>query len=267
MTGRLTDAERAAASLTTPSTGLICEGRRIPCAGEIVTWLDDPKRAPTVADGAPRDADDVLAFMFHTSKGRTTTTVRPDAIPSTMAETLARYMANASREVSVHLWADTDGTIIQQADLATRTTWHAGWVNGWTVGAELVQREDAPTTLTVPQLRAAADVCDATCDALGIPRRVLVGPDGAPWVKPVRDLMSPRARHFSTGANLGGRGKTWSGVIGHCHVAHPDAGANGKRSGRGPGDPGPQIFAELIARGYARHVVDAEGRIAREPLL
>lgn len=262
MSGRLTDAERAAAQLTTPTTGLVCEGRRIACPGEIVTWLDDPKRAPTVADGAPRDADDVLAFCWHTSKGRLASTARPDAIPSTMAETLARYFARTARKVSVHVWVDTDGTVIQQADLGTRTTWHAGWINGWTVGAELVQREDAPNVLTEPQIRAAADVTDATCAALGIPRRVLVGPDGAPWVKPVRDLMSPRAVHRTTGASLGGRGRTWAGVIGHCHVAHPDV----KSGGRGPGDPGPLIFAELIARGYARHVVDDEGRIARDPL-
>lgn len=264
MSGRLTDAERAAAQLTTPTTGLICEGRRIVCPGEIVTWLDDPKRAPTVADGSPRDADDVLAFCWHTSKGRTST-LRDEAIPSTHAETLARYFANTARDVSIHVWVDTDGTVIQQADLGTRTTWHAGWINGWTVGGELVQREDAPTTLTVPQIRAAADVTDATCAALGIPRRVLVDAAGAPWVGPVRDLMSPRAKHYQTGASLGGRGKTWAGIIGHCHVAHPQAGANGKGTGRGPGDPGPWIFAELIARGYARHVVDAEGRIAQEP--
>jgi len=63
----------------------------------------------------------------------------------------------------------------------------------------------------------------------------------------VRDLQSTKA---------GGRGLTWAGVIGHVHLT----------TDRGAGDPGPLIFAELIARGYARHVVDGEGRIAREPL-
>jgi hypothetical protein len=164
-----------------------------------------------------------------------------------MAETLALYQSRTAREVSWHLTVDTDGDVLQQADPARWQCWHAGGANAWSLGAELVQR-DATGTLTAPQIRAAADVTDATCAALGIPRRVLVGLDGTPWVRQVKDLQSTRA---------GGRGLTWAGVIGHVHLT----------TDRGAGDPGPLIFAELIARGYARHVVSAEGRIAREPLL
>lgn len=229
-------------------TGLVVAGARVPVPGVAVcTWLDDPKRAPRVTDGGRRDADDVIAFVWHTSKGRLTRTLAPDAIPSTHAETLARYQARTEREVSWHLTVDTDGDVLQQADLATWTCWHAGSANGWTVGGELVQREDAPTTLTAPQIRAAADVTDATCAALGIPRRVLVDAAGEPWLALVRDLASPK---------IGGRGRTWAGVIAHAHLT----------TSRGPGDPGPLIFAELLSRGYARHVVSGEGRIASTPL-
>jgi hypothetical protein len=244
MSGRLSQAERAAVGLSTG--GLIVNGVRVPVSGvRVTTWLDDPKRAPPITDGRAITKPPI-AFVWHTSKGVLCRALAPDAIPSTMGETLALYQSRTDREVSWHLLVDTDADVLQQADPARWMCWHAGGANAWSLGAELVQR-DATGTLTAPQIRAAADVTDAVCAALAIPRRVLVGPDGAPWVRQVRDLQSIKA---------GGRGLTWAGVIGHVHLT----------TDRGPGDPGPLIFAELIARGYARHVVDGEGRIAREPL-
>ncbi len=244
MSGRLTPAERAAVGLSTG--GLIVNGVRVAVPGvRVTTWVDDPKRAPPITDGRAITAPP-RAFVWHTSKGVLCRALAFDAIPSTMAETLALYQSRTDREVSWHLTVDTDADVLQQADPARWMCWHAGGANAWSLGAELVQR-DATGTLTAPQIRAAADVTDATCAALAIPRRVLVGPDGAPWVRQVRDLQSTKA---------GGRGLTWAGVIGHVHLT----------TDRGAGDPGPWIFAELIARGYARHAVDGEGRIAREPL-
>jgi hypothetical protein len=244
MSGRLTPAERAAVGLA--AGGLIVNRVRVAVPGvRVTTWLDDPKRAPPITDGRSITAPP-RAFVWHTSKGILCRALAPDAIPSTHAETLALYQSRTAREVSWHLTVDTDADVLQQADPARWQCWHAGGANAWSLGAELVQL-DATGTLTAPQIRAAADVTDAVCAALAIPRRVLVGPDGAPWVRQVRDLQSTRA---------GGRGLTWSGVLGHVHLT----------TDRGPGDPGPWIFAELVARGYARHVVDAEGRIAREPL-
>jgi len=244
MSGRLTPAERAAAGLS--AGGLIVNGVRVAVPGvRVTTWLDDPKRAPPITDGRAITAPP-RAFVWHTSKGVLCRALAPDAIPSTHAETLALYQSRTAREVSWHLTVDTDADVLQQADPARWQCWHAGGANSWSLGAELVQR-DATGTLTAPQIRAAADVTDAVCAALAIPRRVLVGPDGAPWVRQVKDLQSTKA---------GGRGVVWSGVLGHVHLT----------TDRGAGDPGPWIFAELVARGYARHVVDAEGRIAREPL-
>lgn len=255
MTGRLTTPERAAAGLA-PS-GLVVDGRRVAVPGvRVTTWLDDPARAPRVTDGGPREAHDVIAFVWHTSKGRLTTRARQGSIPSTHAETLARYQARTTREVSWHLTVDTDGDVLQQADLARWTCWHAGSANGWTVGAELVQREDAPDVLTSTQIEAAVAITIAACDTLSIPRRVLVAVDGRPQLGPVLDLVSPRAKHGKTGRPLGGRGKTWAGVLGHCHLAHRDA-----SGGRGPGDPGPLIFEALIAAGFERHLVGVDGSI------
>jgi hypothetical protein len=244
MSGRLTPAERAAVGLA--AGGLIVNGVRVPAPGvRVTTWVDDPKRAPTITDGRSITAPP-RAFVWHTSKGILCRALAPDAIPSTHAETLALYQSRTAREVSWHITVDTDADVLQQADPARWQCWHAGGANAWSLGAELVQR-DATGTLTAPQIRAAADVTDAVCAALAIPRRVLVGPDGAPWVRQVKDLQSAKA---------GGRGLTWAGVLGHVHLT----------TDRGAGDPGPLIFAELVARGYARHVVDGEGRIAREPL-
>ena len=244
MSGRLSQAERASLGLS--AGGLIVNGVRVPVPGvRVTTWVDDPKRAPPITDGRSITAPP-RAFVWHTSKGILCRTAAPDAIPSTHAETLALYQSRTTREVSWHATVDTDGDVLQQADPARWQCWHAGGANAWSLGAELVQR-DATGTLTAPQIRAAADVTDAVCLALAIPRRVLVGPDGTPWTRQVKDLQSAKA---------GGRGLTWSGVIGHVHLT----------TDRGPGDPGPLVFAELIARGYARHVVSAEGRIAREPL-
>lgn len=245
MSGRLSQAERASLGLS--AGGLIIDGVRVPVPGvSVTTWLDDPKRAPPITDGRSITKRPI-AFVWHTSKGILCRAAAPDAIPSTHAETLALYQSRTTREVSWHLTVDTDGDVLQQADPARWQCWHAGGANAWSLGAELVQR-DATGTLTAPQIRAAADVTDAVCLALAIPRRVLVGADGAPWVRQVKDLQSAKA---------GGRALTWAGVIGHVHLT----------TDRGPGDPGPLVFAELIARGYARHVVSAEGRIAREPLL
>lgn len=246
------------------SEGLVIDGKRVPVPGvRVVTWLDDPKRAPAITDGGRRAADECIAVVWHTSKGTICTAAAPTGAPSTLAEQLALYQSRTSREVSWHVTVDLDGDVLQQADLERWTAWHAGSVNGWTWGGELVQ--PASGQLTVPQIRAAADLTDAACAAQGIPRRVLVTGGGLPFTGPVLDLVSPRAKHYQTGASLGGRGKTWAGVLGHCHVAHRDAGdGKGTRGGRGPGDPGPLIFAELIARGYARHLVDADGRIAKD---
>ena len=244
MSGRLSQAERASLGLS--AGGLIIDGVRVPVPGvRVTTWVDDPKRAPPITDGRAITKRPI-AFVWHTSKGILCRAAAPDAIPSTHAETLALYQSRTTREVSWHFTVDTDGDVLQQADPARWQCWHAGGANAWSLGAELVQR-DATGTLTAPQIRAAAAVTDAVCLALAIPRRVLVGADGAPWVRQVKDLQSTKA---------GGRGLTWAGVIGHVHLT----------TDRGPGDPGPLVFAELIARGYARHVVSAEGRIAREPL-
>lgn len=224
-------------------------------------WRSDPKIAPHCTDGHRRDADDACAVMWHTSSGKLCRTLHPDSIPSTHEVRLAKYQSNTDREVSWHFTCGTDGDTVQQADPELWLAWHAGWANSWTVGGELAQIDDKGT-LTKPQIVSAADLTDILCDSMGIPKRVLVDPGtGLPWLGPVRQLISKRAvdRH---GKSFNGMQQTWDGVIAHSHVAHRDA----KSGARGPGDPGPLLFEELIRRGYARHPVFSDGTIGGTPL-
>lgn len=222
-----------------PDAGLVIYGKRVPVPGvEVVTWLDDPKRAPRVTDGRRRTVRP-LAVVLHTSRG-VRGAVRPGSLPSTRAETLALYQARTEREVSWCATVDTDGTTLQQCDAGSWTAWHAGAVNEWTIGIELVQQ---PTTgdLWQVQVDAAVAVVRTLCEALQIPKRVPVGVDGKPVLAGLQALRSKAA---------GGRGERWAGVFGHVHCAPPTgAGA------RGPGDPGPAIFDALLAAGFEGVVV------------
>jgi hypothetical protein len=203
---------------------MIVDGKRIAVPGvNVTTWLDDPKRAPRVTDGATRKVPP-CAVVLHTSRG-VRGGVREGSRPSTLAETLALYQARTAREVSWHITVDTDGDVLQQADASTWTCWHAGRANAWSVGIELVQAPDTGDLWRV-QVDAAVRVVDALCGALSIPRRVPVTPSGRPVVGVVAGWVASSVR--------------WAGVIGHRNLT----------SDRGPGDPGDAIFDALLAAGF-----------------
>jgi hypothetical protein len=229
------------------SAGLVIAGQRVTVPStEVVTWLDDPRRAPPVTDGVRRKPEKAQAICLHTTRGVKGARLREGSRSSTRAEALARYQATTARDVSWHLTIDTDGTVVQSADLATWMCWHAGHANGWTVGVEIVQHPDTPDLWQV-QLDALVRVCDAVSTALAIPRRVLVDARGAPVLRPVKALLSeaargPRLPDGSPGPLLGGLGQRWSGVVGHCQLV-PD-------HVRGPGDPGDLPFRALLAAGW-----------------
>lgn len=203
---------------------LIIDGQRVETPGlETISWLDDPK-VPRVTDGRRRVPQSARAIVLHTVHGKLGPLADKASVPSVRAERYARYQASTKREVSWHLTIDTDGTIVQSADVAAWTCWHATAVNGWTVGVELVQEADG--TLYRPQLAAVVALCDLLCARLGIERRVPARA-GVPIVGVV-----PR---------LTGHDGPWSGVMGHRHQTR----------NRGPGDPGDYVFQALLAAGYA----------------
>lgn len=206
---------------------LVVDGQRVETPGlETVSWLDDP-HVPRVTDGrrrVPQAARAARAIVLHTVHGKLGPLSDKASVPSVRAERYARYQATTTREVSWHLTVDTDGTIVQSADVATWTCWHATAVNGWTVGIELVQESDG--TLYRPQLAATVALCELLCARLGIERRVPARA-GVPIVGVV-----PR---------LTGTDGPWSGVFGHRNQSH----------NRGKGDPGDHVFLALLAAGFA----------------
>jgi hypothetical protein len=203
---------------------LVIDGQRIETPGlETISWLDD-HRVPRVTDGRRRVPQATRAIVLHTVHGKLGGLSDVPSVPSDRAERYARYQASTQREVSWHLTVDTDGTVVQSADVASWTCWHATSVNGWTVGIELVQEADG--TLYRPQLAAVVALCDLLCTHLRIDRRVPARA-GVPIVGVV-----PR---------LTGHDGPWSGIFGHRN----------QTTNRGPGDPGSHVFLALLAAGYA----------------
>ena len=45
------------------------------------TWLSNPRRAPHVTDGNARDADEAVAFLWHTTSGRLVTELQAGKLP------------------------------------------------------------------------------------------------------------------------------------------------------------------------------------------
>lgn len=203
---------------------LILDGVLLTLPGvETRCYADDPA-IPQATDGSRRRKADVAGVVIHTVTAHPyQPPVLPGSRPSEHAERLARYQANTARKVSWHYTVDTDGTVVQSADVASWTCWHATAVNGWTVGIEMVQEADG--TLYRPQLAAVVALCDVLCAHLHIDRRVPAR-NGVPIVGVV-----PR---------LTGHDGPWSGVFGHRHQTH----------NRGPGDPGDYPFLALLAAGY-----------------
>ena len=203
---------------------LIIDGQRVETPGlETISWLDDPA-VPRVRDGRRRVPQSARAIVLHTVHGKLGPLSDVPSVPSVRAERYARYQAGSAREVSWHLTVDTDGSVVQSADVAAWTCWHATAVNSWTIGIELVQESDG--TVYRPQLAAVVELCDLLCARLAIERRVPAR-GGVPIVGVVPRL---------TGAD-----GPWSGVFGHRNQTRQ----------RGPGDPGSFVFLALLAAGYA----------------
>lgn len=213
------------------NAGLVVDGRRVPVPGVVVTtWLDDARAAPPVTKGNRRRAADATAIVLHTSRGRRGV-VREGSRPSDKARALTRYQVRTRKKVSWCITIGAAGDVYQQCDAALLATWHATVANGYSVGIELAQDRDTPD-LTQAQVDAAVAVVRALCEALGIPLRVVVRPDGSPFDGPVR-AWQPRKQ--------GGSALPASGVIAHRNVT----------TNRGKGDAGDPVMLALLAAGFA----------------
>lgn len=203
-------------------------------AFESICWMDD-QHVPRATDGRKRTKDTVVAVVLHTVHGKPGKLVRGTK-PSKRAETYAHYQTATEREVSWHFTVDTDGTVVQSADPARWLCWHAGKVNAWTVGIELVQDNDG--TLYSATLDAAVKLVELLCEKLGVERRLPVDAAGAPSRGVIRALTGERG--------------PWSGVFGHRNQTH----------NRGRGDPGDQVFSALLEAGFTGVVLDDAPSVA-----
>lgn len=222
---------------------LVIDGERIETPGhDTLSWLDDNTLPHMGArphdDGFPRTPDKADAITAHTSKGENGPLIETPAPPSTRAEVLARYQGRTPRDVSWHFTVDVDETIVQSADPGAWACWHAGQVNGHTIGIELVQYDDL--ALYRGQIKAAVWLITFLCDHYGIPKTVPVDVGCSPWAKIIPELMK---------APEGNSGASWRGVYGHRNCSRR----------RGTGDPGDHLMRALLAAGFETVTVDRAG--------
>lgn len=209
---------------------LIIAGERVSTAFESVSWVDNPREVPKATDGRARAKDAAKAIVLHTVHGKRGA-LKTGGKPSKRAESYARYQAATARDVSWHFTIDTDGTVVQSADPALWLCWHAGAVNGWTVGIEIVQ--DPSGTLYEATLASVVALCELLCASLAIPRRLPVNARG----KPAQGVLTA----------LTGKRGPWGGVFGHRNQTR----------NRGVGDPGDQPFEALLRAGFEGARLDA----------
>lgn len=153
------------------------------------------------------------------------------------------YDVLKSRDLSVHFTIGYDGTIWQYADPAKVTCFHAGAVNNFSWGCEVVNRGLPPDqgrnreevayrvhgrlvkqlAFTQAQLDAWLWLCDAVQGALGLPRAVPAGP-----LEPVSERI----------ADL--KLKAFRGVVEHLNASSTKV------------DGGTQLLRHLLSAGYAR---------------
>jgi len=204
---------------------IIVGGMLVPVpGGDVKTWLSGDRRVSRVTDGRRR-VHPVTGIVLHTVHGRLGPLIPGACGASERAEVYAHYQATAERDVSWHFTVDVDGTVVQSADPATWTAWHAGHVNDRTVGIELVQDGDGVANAVCGnQLGALVGLLDVLCPALDVPR-----------VTPVRDGAPFRGLFVDD---------VWRGVYGHRNVWTTKDGR--KVAVRGAGDPGDYPFDALL---------------------
>jgi hypothetical protein len=217
------------------------------------TWLSNPRRAPHVTDGNAREPDEAVAMLWHTTSGRLVTELQAEGIPSTDAEKLAHYQTRTPTQglVALHRRHRRDRAAAgrpRALDLLAR---------------RLGELLDGGRRARAARRRAPRAHCAADQGRRG-PHRDPLRRDGHPprrarrrerrAVAQARAAAPLAARDRQGRALVAGLGQSWSGVIGHCHVAPSHH--------RGPGDPGPLVFVELLRRGFEGCVVRADGTIA-----
>lgn len=201
---------------------LVIDGADVDVPGLIVvSWKQDPRVRLSSGDGRDRrPGETVRRVVLHTTRGIPGGhDQRPQVIhpglgpPGHAAEDNAIYWARAPSCAGAHLVVDYDGTMVCTADLQRKVSYHAGAINGDSIGIEIVQGSDAG--LYEGQLDAAVRLCAFLADRFALPRTVQ-------W--PYR-----------------GAGLPCAAFLGHRDVS----------DNRGKGDPGDHVYELLIAAGWS----------------
>ncbi len=204
------------------ASGLVIDGADVRVPGlTVVSWRDDARlRLRMGNDGrARRPGEHVRRIVLHTTRGIPGgSDQRPQVIhpglgpPGMAAENNAIYWARAPSCAGAHLVVDYDGSVVCTADLAREVSYHAGRVNGDTIGIEIVQGSDAG--LYEGQLACVVTLVDFLCARFALERTAQY---------PYR-----------------GPGDPVASVLGHRDVD----------TNRGRGDPGDAVMERLVAAGF-----------------
>ena len=200
---------------------IACDGGLIEAHGlDGATWPDDASLALKLGeDGRKRRGTPITHVVLHTTRGipggrdQRPQVILPGLGPQgSAAEANARYWSRAKSSAGAHLIVDYDGTLVQTCDLALVATYHAGAINGSSIGIEIVQSANAE--LYEGQLAATVRLCR--------------------WLANYFDL--PLTIQFP----YRGHGPPLAAFVGHRDLT----------DSRGRGDPGDAICERLIAAGF-----------------
>lgn len=158
-------------------------------------WPDHQHKAPQVLHETPAQDSDCGAR-------------------STVAYWRSQERSQNPRFAGAHLVIDADGSILCCADLRLDAAYHAGKVNGRSVGIEVFQGKDSGFFRI--QIDVIAPLVGVLCETFNIPRRACM-----PYSGPRADFSGP-------------------GVYGHRDLTND----------RGFGDPGDIIMQALLDAGW-----------------
>lgn len=201
-------------------------------------------KVPRSTEGYKRDPRSswISGLVTHTTSGTVRSLDPKPLIESVRDWAYAKYDVQQD-DKSWSTTVDLDGSAIQVCDPAERATWHAGRVNAYTDGWELVQTSAG--TLTSVQLDAYVRLVDEFTWHAGVPR-IIPWRDGRPYLGMLTRAL---AAH--------GGGRTLC-----CIYAHRNVWTISKVTGklvpvRGEGDPSRLPFDALKAAGYLALDVEA----------
>lgn len=195
----------------------------------------------------------IRSICLHTNRGMTgpvilaTEKVAPKTILG-KAVALAKYQSTSKRVAGWDYTVDYDGTVAVSNDPFKFATYHAGTVNDFSVGIEMVQQTDKPNAIYEATIESTVLLVDVLTFFLGIQRQIICydGFEGkplnakSPWFESVIPdrLQSPYDKTNKKGKPP--TGQDVYGIYGHRNVT----------LNKGAGDPGNHIFDALEKAGY-----------------